>query len=141
MTLARPHRTPRKISQSVFNDVLGSVNHNGTSGENTHKPKSPAANGSTRLRNLATGNLKAYVGGEYTATNNTASAKDVKDASKKKKPKNNILKNASSFIFRVTTHETLSKRLAEYDSDAHFAFLNNSRAFLWLDVSTPNQVC
>ncbi|KAL8304973.1 hypothetical protein RB597_004066 [Gaeumannomyces tritici] len=63
----------------------------------------------------------------------------TKDASKRKKPKNNITKSNSSFISRVIIHENLSKRLAERPGDGMFAFANINRAFQWLDPSSPTK--
>jgi catabolite repression protein CreC len=61
-------------------------------------------------------------------------------ALKRKKPKNNIAKTNSSFVSRIITHENLTKRLAERKSDDVFAFVNISRAFEWLDMTTPDKV-
>ncbi|OBT87911.1 hypothetical protein VE02_02629 [Pseudogymnoascus sp. 03VT05] len=62
-----------------------------------------------------------------------------KDASKRRKPKNNMAKSNSSFISRVITNEGLAKRLADRPSDGLFAFVNVNRAFQWLDLSSPNK--
>ena len=59
---------------------------------------------------------------------------------KRKKPKNNIAKTNSSFVSRIITHETLTKRLAERKNDDVFAFCNVSRAFEWLDLTTQDKV-
>lgn len=64
----------------------------------------------------------------------------VKDASKRKKPKNNMTKSNSSFISRVIVHETLNKRLQDRPSDGLFAFANINRAFQWLDLSSSIKV-
>ncbi|KAK3941667.1 WD40 repeat-like protein [Diplogelasinospora grovesii] len=66
-------------------------------------------------------------------------ANPPKDASKRRKPKNNMTKSNSSFISRVIIHETLSKRLQERASDGLFAFANINRAFQWLDLSSPQK--
>lgn len=63
-----------------------------------------------------------------------------KDASKRRKPKNNMAKSNSSFISRVITNEGLAKRLADRPGDGMFAFVNVNRAFQWLDLSSPNKV-
>ncbi|GAB1315749.1 Catabolite repression protein creC [Madurella fahalii] len=60
-----------------------------------------------------------------------------KDANKRRKPKNNMSKSNSSFISRVISHDTLSKRLQERAKDGLFAFANINRAFQWLDLSSP----
>ncbi|KAJ5550118.1 hypothetical protein N7461_004816 [Penicillium sp. DV-2018c] len=62
-----------------------------------------------------------------------------KDASKRRKPKNNIIKSSSSFVSRVITNETSAKRLSERDPNGVFAFANINRAFQWLDLSSPTK--
>ncbi|MCJ1478371.1 hypothetical protein MMC13_007051 [Lambiella insularis] len=59
-----------------------------------------------------------------------------KDALKRRKPKNNIIKSNSSFVSRVIQHEAMSKRLQEHSADGLFAFANINRAFQWLDLTT-----
>lgn len=63
-----------------------------------------------------------------------------KDASKRRKPKNNMAKSNSSFISRVITNEGLAKRLQDRPSDGMFAFVNVNRAFQWLDLSSSHKV-
>ncbi|CAG8892690.1 unnamed protein product [Penicillium egyptiacum] len=63
----------------------------------------------------------------------------AKDASKRRKPKNNIIKSSSSFVSRVITHETSAKRLCDRDWNGVFAFANINRAFQWLDLSSPTK--
>lgn len=63
----------------------------------------------------------------------------AKDASKRRKPKNNIIKSSSSFVSRVITHETSAKRLGDRDANGVFAFANINRAFQWLDLSSPTK--
>jgi hypothetical protein len=63
----------------------------------------------------------------------------AKDASKRRKPKNNIIKSSSSFVSRVITHETSAKRLSDRDTNGVFAFANINRAFQWLDLSSPTK--
>lgn len=65
---------------------------------------------------------------------------NVKDPSKKKKPKNNMTKSNSSFISRVIVNESLSKKLAERATDGLFCFANVNRAFQWLDLSSSTKV-
>ena len=64
----------------------------------------------------------------------------VKDANKKKKPKNNMTKSNSSFISRVIVNESLARKLAERSNDGLFVFANINRAFQWLDLSSPTKV-
>lgn len=63
----------------------------------------------------------------------------AKDALKRRKPKNNIIKSSSSFVSRVITHETSAKRLSDRDPNGVFAFANINRAFQWLDVTSPTK--
>jgi hypothetical protein len=63
----------------------------------------------------------------------------AKDALKRRKPKNNIIKSSSSFVSRVITHETSAKRLSDRDPNGVFAFANINRAFQWLDLSSPTK--
>lgn len=62
-----------------------------------------------------------------------------RDAMKRRKPKNNIIKSNSSFVSRVIAHDVLAKRLAERDIGGSFVFLNINRAFQWLDMSSGNK--
>ncbi|KAF2157647.1 catabolite repression protein creC [Myriangium duriaei CBS 260.36] len=62
-----------------------------------------------------------------------------KDANKKKKPKNNIVKSNSSFVSRVIPFEGLQKRLADRNPEGIFAFANINRAVQWLDLSAENK--
>lgn len=65
--------------------------------------------------------------------------KDTKDPSKKRKPKNNIVKSNSSFVSRVIPHEGLQRRLTERSPDGVFAFANINRAIQWLDLSSETK--
>lgn len=62
-----------------------------------------------------------------------------KDALKRRKPKNNIIKSSSSFVSRVITHETAAKRLNDRDPNGVFAFANINRAFQWLDLNSAQK--
>ncbi|KAK9460537.1 WD40-repeat-containing domain protein [Lipomyces oligophaga] len=64
-----------------------------------------------------------------------ASGSSSKD--KKRRPKMNMAKGNSSFVSRLTTHEHLSKRLAERSSEDLFFFANVNRSFNWLDFASP----
>lgn len=72
--------------------------------------------------------------------NSSLSAATGKDAAKRKKPKNNIAKNNSSFVSRIIPHENLAKRLAERNDEDLFVFANINRAFNWLDMDSTNKV-
>lgn len=63
----------------------------------------------------------------------------VRDGLKRRKPKNNIVKSSSSFVSRVITHESSTKRLTDRNPDGLFVFANINRAFQWLDLSSPNK--
>ncbi|KAF8537348.1 putative catabolite repressor protein [Trichophaea hybrida] len=54
----------------------------------------------------------------------------------KKKPKSNIVKSNSSFVSRIITHEALTKRLVERQSEDLMVFANINRAFCWLDMDS-----
>lgn len=62
-----------------------------------------------------------------------------RDALKRRKPKNNIVKSSSSFVSRVIMHESSNKRLADRNPDGLFAFANINRAFQWLDLSAEKK--
>jgi len=62
-----------------------------------------------------------------------------KDALKRRKPKNNIIKSSSSFVSRVITNEISAKRLNDRDPNGVFAFANINRAFQWLDLSSAQK--
>ena len=66
--------------------------------------------------------------------------RDSKDASKRRKPKNNIVKSNSSFVSRVIPHESLNKRLQDRSPEGLYAFANVNRALQWLDLSSPQKV-
>ncbi|KAL2208183.1 WD40 repeat-like protein [Sarocladium strictum] len=63
----------------------------------------------------------------------------TKDATKKKKPKNNMTKSNSSFISRVIVNESLARKLAERSNNGLFVFANINRAFQWLDLSSATK--
>jgi hypothetical protein len=63
-------------------------------------------------------------------------AKESKDSSKKRKPKNSMVKTNSSFVSRVHPLDGLSKKLGDRDQDGILAFANVNRSFHWLDLST-----
>lgn len=82
---------------------------------------------------------KAPVFGDGNPALLPAPTKDSKDALKRRKPKNNIIKSSSSFVSRVIAHDTATKRLNERNPDGLFAFANINRAFHFLDVSSKNK--
>jgi hypothetical protein len=66
--------------------------------------------------------------------------KEGKDAGKRRKPKNSMVKSSSTFISRVIPHEGLKERLQEHAPEGLFAFANINRAFQWLDLSSATKV-
>jgi catabolite repression protein CreC len=100
----------------------------------------PKQAGSTDSGSIASG-----VSGHSNVSDSVAAGAGIyaplSPALKRKKPKNNIAKTNSSFVSRIITHENLTKRLAERKNDDVFAFVNISRAFEWLDMTTPDKVC
>ncbi|KAK2848491.1 hypothetical protein FQN49_005673 [Arthroderma sp. PD_2] len=59
--------------------------------------------------------------------------------SKRRKPKNNILKSGSSFVSRVIIQDVMLKKLAERSHDSPLVFANLNRSFQWLDYSSPTK--
>lgn len=72
--------------------------------------------------------------------NTLLAAAPLKDATKRRKPKNNVTKSNSSFISRVIINDNLSRRMAERPADGLYGFANINRAFQWLDMSSPTKV-
>ncbi|KAG0030358.1 hypothetical protein BGZ82_007479 [Podila clonocystis] len=59
---------------------------------------------------------------------------------KRKKPKNNITKTNSTFVAKITTHENLSKIIANRFNEDVYLFWNTGRTFTWSDVNQkPNE--
>ncbi|KAJ5634521.1 hypothetical protein N7528_002363 [Penicillium herquei] len=87
--------------------------------------------------------LKAAISAPQFGEGNSAlappAAPPAKDALKRRKPKNNIIKSSSSFVSRVITHETSAKRLSDRDPNGVFAFANINRAFQWLDITSASK--
>ncbi|CEJ91057.1 hypothetical protein VHEMI06795 [[Torrubiella] hemipterigena] len=71
--------------------------------------------------------------------NTLLAAAPLKDATKRRKPKNNVTKSNSSFISRVIINDNLSRRMAERPADGLYGFANINRAFQWLDMSSPTK--
>ena len=107
-------------------------------------PKKPSNfNGTSRLTHLASGNLKGYVKGNADTSaqkSKSQSVRDSKELLKRRKPKASLLKSNSSFIARANPHESLSRRVQDHKPEGNYAFVNNGRAFLWLDLSATNKV-
>jgi len=93
----------------------------------------------------ADGGSNASILSEHSASDTAAATAGIyaplSPVLKRKKPKNNIAKTNSSFVSRIIAHETLQKRLTERKQDDVYAFVNVSRAFEWLDMTTSDKVC
>lgn len=59
---------------------------------------------------------------------------------KRKKPKNNIAKTNSTFVAKITTHENLSKIIANRVNEDMYLFWNMGRTFTWSDVNQKSNV-
>lgn len=109
--------------------------------EATHSPASE--NGSTFKSNGFSASSPPFTptfGDGNPALAPIVNGKESKDPSKKRKPKNNIVKSNSSFVSRVIPHEALQRRLTERSPDGIFAFANINRAVQWLDLSSETKV-
>ncbi|KAK5000760.1 hypothetical protein LTR66_000446 [Elasticomyces elasticus] len=62
-----------------------------------------------------------------------------RDAGKRRKPKNNIIKSNSSFVSRVIPHEALQRRLNDRSPEGLLAFANINRAVTWLDLASEQK--
>ncbi|KAI9794645.1 MAG: hypothetical protein M1816_004532 [Peltula sp. TS41687] len=109
----------------------GSSEHQGSSENSSARLSLELTNGTTGSENEAT---PAFGQG-----NMLLSLVTSKDPSKRRKPKNNIVKSNSSFISRVMLHDGLAKRLQERSPDGLYAFINITRSFQWLDFSASNK--
>ncbi|KAF9585457.1 hypothetical protein BGW38_002320, partial [Lunasporangiospora selenospora] len=59
---------------------------------------------------------------------------------KRKKPKNNIAKTNSTFVAKITTHESLAKILANRVHEDVYFFWNTGRTFTWSEMNQkPNE--
>lgn len=96
-----------------------------------------AASGSNVSRN---GDGVTPIQAEKFGGGNASLSATGKDAAKRKKPKNNIAKNNSSFVSRIISHENIARRLTERNSEDLFVFANINRAFNWLDMDSAHKV-
>ena len=105
--------------------------------------KAANTNGTSRFSHLASGSLKGYVRGSTGANSSiskSTSNRDSKEILKRRKPKASLLKSNSSMIARANPHEALSKRLQDHKPEGYFAFINNSRSYMWMDLSSSSKV-
>ncbi|KAK6432470.1 hypothetical protein LTR95_011357 [Oleoguttula sp. CCFEE 5521] len=117
-------------SQSARSNNIQSIQ------EETQSPKSDAGSMSNGF-----GSSAYYNGTPSFGDSNPALAPlPVKGKKKdeRSKPKNNIVKSNSSFVSRVIPHETIAKRLADHAPEGVYAFANVNRAFMWLDLTAPD---
>lgn len=125
--------TPVSEASGTSSSRVGS-HHKNHSSRDSHNGSSFRANG------LGGERSHAPVFGQSNPALTSVNGKEPKDLSKRKKPKNNILKSNSSFVSRVIPHEGLTKRLQEHTPDGLFAFVNINRALQWLDLSSSTKV-
>jgi catabolite repression protein CreC len=97
-----------------------------------------------QMTSADSGSVGSNISGQSIMSDSAAAAAGIyaplSPLSKRKKPKNNIAKTNSSFVSRIITHETLTKRLNDRKNDDVFAFVNVSRAYEWLDLTTQDKV-
>ena len=90
------------------------------------------------------GSIASGVSGHSATSDSVAAAAGIyaplSPLVKRKKPKNNVAKTNSSFVSRIITPDNLQKRLTDRKNDDIYAFLNVSRAYEWLDLTTPEKV-
>ena len=107
--------------------------------ENSSDNNSSSTGGKEDLLESETSPSPAFGDGNPALT--APASKDGKDALKKGKPKNNLLKSNSTFISKVLLHESLSRRIQEHREDDSYMIANFSRAIQWLDISSTLKVC
>ena len=100
---------------------------------------------SSRQNSLTdSGSVASGISGHSSTSDGAAAAAGIyaplSPLMKRKKPKNNIAKTNSSFVSRIITHENFQKRLNERKNDDIYAFVNVSRAFEWLDLTSAERV-
>ncbi|CAG8522873.1 5380_t:CDS:2 [Ambispora gerdemannii] len=61
------------------------------------------------------------------------------NAGKGKKKRLNITKTNSSFVAKITTHENLTKILANRQNEETYLFFNIGRTFCWMDLAIPKE--
>ena len=90
------------------------------------------------------GNVVSGVNGHRSIEDSIAAAAGIyaplSPLLKRKKPKNNIAKTNSSFVSRIITQDNFQKRLTDRRNDDVYAFVNVSRAYEWLDMTTSDKV-
>jgi len=90
------------------------------------------------------GSVASGLSGHSSTSDSAAAAAGIfnplSPLAKRKKPKNNIAKTNSSFVSRIITPDNLQKRLMERKQDDVYAFVNVSRGYEWLDLTTPERV-
>lgn len=91
-------------------------------------------------KTLSRANSYYSQGGDENGSNQSSSAGFTSFFSgKRKKPKNNITKTNSTFVTKITTHENLTKILANRTGEDIYLFWNTGRTFTWSDLGQkPN---
>jgi catabolite repression protein CreC len=128
--LLKPSRTDTPTSESSAPSSHGGSQVERISDSSIHS--NPAA--SRPLSDIEEP-FKSPVFGQDNPALTQVNAKEGKDAAKKKKPKNSMVKTNSSYVSRVSPAENLSRRLNEHDPNGIFVFINVNRSFQWLDLS------
>jgi hypothetical protein len=121
-------------------EVHSSIQEHPNEGRASAEFAPPSSDAGTDMTGSARGAISVGSAPAFGEGNAMLSA-TVKDAGKRRKPKNNIAKSNSSFISRCIVHENMTKRLQDRPADGYFAFANINRAFQWLDLSSPLKVC
>ena len=107
--------------------------------EDSSDKRSSSTEAKDNLHDTDTSSPPSFGGGNSALI--ISAGKDGKDASKKGKPKSNILKSNSTFVSKVLLHELLNRRVQEHREDGSYVIANFSRAIQWLDISSTLKVC
>ncbi|KAI9711879.1 MAG: hypothetical protein M1828_001790 [Chrysothrix sp. TS-e1954] len=133
-TLSSPRPKPSGAHHVAKSSIPTSIS------EIPHDSSQPGSElGPNSLTNLASGNLRAFVFGDGSASASQTGVKDSKEVLKRRKPKSSMTKSGSSFVSRVVTQDGLSKRLQERAADGIMIFANTSRSLQWLDLSAQKK--
>lgn len=127
--------------QSNVNSDGGSTTSGQLGGEVTLSSSAPAGGGGlignplTRKDTVASAMavLTPVASAGAATTGGTNAAND-----KKRKPKNSLSKNNSSFVSRTVIHESQTKRINDRSLSDLFVWVNVGRSISWLDFSPAN---
>lgn len=124
----------QQLSSQTNEDGSMSTNNNNNSEDIIINPPSPSEE---LLSSSAP--LPSNFGTSLTRKDTTLSTNSVGNNEKKKKPKNSLTKNNSSFISRTVIHDNLHKRLAERSPYETFFWCNVGRSVSWIDLSANSK--